>query len=354
MIRIAIVGTGSWAEDHVRGYRELRGVKIVACCDMVAGKAEEFARRHGIPRWYSHVEPMFAREKLDAVSVAVSDAGHAAVSLAAMARGLAVLCEKPLATNIKDARRMVRAARRYGVVNLVNFRCREAPVLARARQWVAEGALGELRHVQAEYLQCWLVSRIWGDWRKGEGWLWRMSRTHGGGVLADVGCHILDAVVYVAGGIDRLSCTLRCFPKGAPGNRCRGYLLDANDSAVITAEFTGGATGTITATRWASGHANTVRLGVYGTKGGLEIDLDKSWTQLRLSRGRDLDRCAWKTVSCGRRDSMYARFVHAIRTGRTPEPTFEDGIRVQELLTACERSAQLGRWVSLSGQTGRG
>lgn len=335
MIKLGIIGAGIWAHAHAEAYQRLSGVKVTACCDVVGKKARSFARQYQIPNYYVDYEEMLAKEELDGVSVVTSDAAHAPVSIAALRRGWAVLCEKPLARSTRQAERMVKEAQKAKTINMVNFTFRGSSALTQARQMVRSGKLGDLRHVEASYLQTWLSSKYWGDWKKGTAWLWRMSKTSGGGVLEDIGCHILDFAAYVAGEIVRLSCTLKRFDKGIKNNMVSGYVLDADDTAFLTAEFASGATGAITMTRWAAGRPNRVALKVYGTRGALEIDLDKSWTSLDVCLGRDLHRCRWRRLPCGRKDSIYQRFVRSIRTKTVEDPTFTNGARIQNYMEKC-------------------
>ena len=109
-----------------------------------------------------------------------------------------------------------------------------------------------VRHVEAHYLQGWLTSQYWGDWRSSPHWLWRLSTRHGSlGVLGDLGVHIVDFATFPVGRIKTINCTLKTLHKAA-GDRIGEYVLDANDTAVITAEFANGAVGAITTTRWAT------------------------------------------------------------------------------------------------------
>ena len=112
-----------------------------------------------------------------------------------------------------------------------------------------------------------------------------MSRKHSGGTLADIGCHILDFTTYVVGDIASLHCSMKSFPKGVPRNTCKGYKLDADDSFFTTAEFASGALGVIHATRWATGHANFLRLRVFGDRGALVVDSEAGTDKLQRLPG---------------------------------------------------------------------
>ena len=271
----------------------------------------------------------------DAVSIVTPDASHAPLALQAIRAGKHVLCEKPLALNHAEAVRMLAAARRAGVVHLVNFSYRNWPALQAVARVVQSGRLGAVRHVEASYLQSWLVSKVWGDWRTNPAWLWRLSSRHGSqGVLGDIGVHIVDFATFPVGPIAKVSCRLKVFPK-APGNRIGKYVFDANDSAVLTVEFKNGALGTIQTTRWSTGHTNRLFLKISGTKGAVEIDSERSTSGYRICAGPDIDAARWREVAARPTPNIHARFVAAIRRGRAEQPDFARGAEVQKVLDAC-------------------
>jgi len=344
-LRVAVVGCGGMANSHLSKFTGERNVQIVACCDVLEASARQFAERHSIPAWYTDYRKLLAREQLDAVAVVTSDVAHAAVSIAAFKKGLHVLCEKPLATSLAEAKRMLAAAKASGKMHMVNFSYRPYVALERARQLVDEGRLGRIIHVEASYLQQWLASDAWGDWRKVPALQWRMSRKHRGGVLVDIGCHILIFTTHVVGDITSLQCRMKSFDKGVPKNTWKGYKLDADDSFAVTAEFASGAFGVIHATRWASGHNNALRLRVFGDKGALAIDTEVGKDKLQLCVGEFQARnLLWNTLTIPTPESSnYARFIRSIRTGKSEEPTFEDGVKIQGYLEACQQSAKSGK-----------
>jgi predicted dehydrogenase len=345
MIRIAIVGTGGMANNHARAFAAIRGCKLVAACDVIAERVEAFAERHGIPAVYTEVERLLAEADADAVSNVTPDAFHAPISLKAIAAGKHILCEKPLATNYADAAAMASAAKRKNVINMVNLSYRDSPAIHRAHDLVNRGEIGRVMHVEASYLQSWLTSRHWGDWRTTPAWLWRLSTRHGsGGVLGDIGVHILDLASYAAGDIKSVNCRLKTFPK-VKGNRVGEYVLDANDSAVITVELAGGAIGTIHTTRWATGHANSLLLHIYGDRGAITVDRDKSRQELMICRGRDMDKQVWKTIRCRPTPTVYQRFIKSIRTGKNDQPDFARGAAIQKVLDACFQSDAEGKTI---------
>jgi predicted dehydrogenase len=349
-IRIGIIGTGGMANSHAEAYRKHDGVELAACLDVVPGRAEDFARRHGFKHVASSLEDLL--HHVDAVSIVTPDRFHAEQSIASLHAGKHLLCEKPLAVSLDEARRVAAAAQAAGVIHMTNFSYRGSAAFQRAIALAGEGQLGELRHVHSFYLQSWLSSDVWGNWTK-EHWLWRLQSNGGlDGVLGDIGCHILDLTTAVAGDVERIRCDLRNFPKISPTGHAvtewDGKKLDANDTAIIEVEFANGAVGIVQATRWASGHANHLRLEAHGTNGALMFDLDRDWNKIDLCLDKDRHRLAWSTYALKPAPTVYERFLRAIRSGKPEQPDILRGAQIQAYLDACLRSAKSGQWETIS------
>lgn len=342
MIRLAIIGTGGMANGHAGRFKSIKGCEVAACCDIVPGRAKVFAEKHGIAKAYEDTKEMLKNERLDGVSIVTIDKAHAPTALLAIKYGRHVMCEKPLADNLRDARRMAQAARLKKIITAVNFSYRNNPATQMASKIIASGKLGRIIHVAGNYLQCWLVGKAWGDWRKNEAWLWRLSTRHGSaGVLGDLGVHLYDFASFIVGNIAALQCELKTFNKGL--KRIGPYVFDANDSMITIARFSNGAIGTLHSSRWAAGHANTVALRVYGDKGGLDINLDRPAPEtLRICAGKDIDKNIWWPVRCPPAPDMYQRFVDAIKNKQQGQTSFEGGARVQAYLDASLKSAANG------------
>lgn len=338
MVKLGIIGTGGMAHAQADMFRKVKGCRLDAACDVDPTRVAAFATRYGIARTFTSTAELLRGGGIDAVSVVTPDAMHAPVTLEALRHGVHVLCEKPLALNVAEARKMTSAARRKGVVNMVNFSYRRSGALEKAAQWIRSGKLGEVLHFEASYLQSWLNSKAWGDWRTNPAWLWRLSTEHGSkGVLGDVGVHIIDMATYAAGEIANVECRLKTFD-ALKGRKINGYRLDANDSVIIQCELKNGALGTIHATRWAAGHVNSLRLRVYCERGGLEVDLDRGYEILRHCTGPAIDKATWLEMACKPAPNVVERFVRSVRTGKNDQPDFARGAAVQRVLDACFES----------------
>lgn len=342
-MRLLILGTGSMAAHHAKAFAAIEGVELVACADVDIERARAFANSHGISKAYPTIGAALDDEAFDAVTNVTPDAVHHPTTMRALAAGLHVFCEKPLATTFADADEMARTAAARGVVNGVNLTYRNVAALQSAAAVVSAGRLGELRHFEASYLQSWLSQPAWGDWRTEPRWLWRLSEAHGSnGVLGDVGIHILDFLTFAAGSpVAGLAAELGVFDK-APGGRIGEYPLNANDSVTMTATLANGAMGVVHASRFATGHLNDLRLRLYGTKGGLEVTNSGNLGTLRLCEGRDMESATWRDVKLAPVPTTYRRFADAVGGRASMIPDFAVASRLQRVLDGASEAAKAG------------
>ena len=332
-MRLLILGTGWMAQEHARQFGKIEGVELIAAVDVEQRRVDEFSDIYGIPNRFTSLEDALAWGKFDAAVNVTPDRVHHPTTMMLVAARKPVLCEKPLAENYQKASEMADAAERAGIINMVNLTYRNVAPLQKAREMVLAGEIGEIRHVEASYLQSWLVSNFWGDWRTDPKWLWRLSRSHGSnGVLGDVGIHILDFACCGAGlDIDHVFCRLKTFDK-APGNRIGEYELDANDSFTMALDFSNGALGVVHASRWATGHLNELRLRLYGDRGGIEIVHNLKDSVLKVCAGENIDNGVWETLDAGTVPTNYQRFADAVRSGVPPEPSFRHAAELQKVI----------------------
>ncbi len=352
-IRVGIVGTGGMANYHADQFKKQAGVKLTSCLDVLPDRAKAYAEKHGVERVAKTLPELL--EHVDAVAIVTPDRFHAEPALATLQAGKHLLCEKPLTVTLAEARQVAAAAKKaakHGVIQMINFSYRGSAAFQKGIELVATGKLGAVRHVHSWYLQSWLAGKVWGGWQA-EGLLWRLQTAAGsGGVLGDLGCHILDLTTAVAGEVARIRCNLRTFPKVTPDGQTvtewQGKKLDANDTAIIEIEFTNGAVGVVQTTRWATGHGNSLRLEAHGTEGALMFDLDRDSAKIDLCLGASRDDCKWETETLPATPSNWERFIHAIHTGKPDQPDILRGAQVQAYLDACERSAQSGQWEAVN------
>ncbi len=335
-VRILVLGTGHMANRHAQVFNQNPHATVVAGVDVQAETLATFNAKHGIAHAFHDLDEAIAWGEFDAVANATPDPVHKSTTLKLAEAGKPVFCEKPLAETYEDALEMTEAMESRGLVNMVNLRYRALPQIAKAQAMVASGAIGEVRHIEAAYLQSWLVGNQWGDWRTEPRWLWRLSGRHGSkGVLGDIGIHILDSAMHVAG-VRPVSvhCRLKTFPK-APNNRIDDYELDVNDSFMMSLEMDNGALAAVHASRFATGYANAKQISVFGTMGGLEITFESEVSALRACLGEDIHTQTWREVECPVVPLTYDWFVDAVRSGINGEPSFRHTANLQKVLDLC-------------------
>ncbi|MEQ1768383.1 MAG: Gfo/Idh/MocA family oxidoreductase [Devosia sp.] len=332
-MRLLILGTGSMASQHAKHFAAIDGVTLVGGVDTDPTRLATFNAAHNISNGFASLNAALAWGEFDAVANVTPDPAHHPTSIDALKAGKHVFCEKPLATDYIKAMEMTEVAEKAGLVNMVNLTYRNVAQLQKAREIVTSGQIGAVKHVEASYLQSWLSSKAWGDWRTESRWLWRLSKKHGSnGVLGDIGIHILDFASYGAGmDIEHVFARLKAFDK-APGNKIGDYDLDANDSFTMSVDFSNGALGVVHATRWATGHFNELRLRVYGERGGVEVQHRHDWSKLKVCLGDDIETGDWKEMAVEPVETNYQRFAQAVKAGKNLEPSFRHAANLQKVL----------------------
>lgn len=335
-VRLLVLGTGAMAATHMRQFVSDPRVEIVAVADTNLQRAESFAQRFSVEAAFGSVENAIAGADFDAAANVTPDAAHFDTTMALISAGKHVFCEKPLADTFPRAKAMADAAESAALTNMVNLSYRNVAAVNTARRLVQQGEIGDVRHIEASYRQSWLVGNFWGDWRNDPKWLWRLSSAHGSkGVLGDVGIHIVDFACFASGLMPvNLQARLKTFPK-LEDERIGEYVLDANDSAVLSIEFDNGAIGIIHASRWMTGYDNVLKLGMFGTKGAIEISHGLDSTLIRACLGGNVHDLAWRRVIAGPVESTYSRFVSAVLAGRNDEPSFRHAAQLQAIIDQC-------------------
>ena len=306
-----------------------------------------------------------AREDgIEAVAIVTPNNLHAPVATAFLKAGIHVICDKPLATSVAEARELARLAKESGKLFAVTYNYTGYPLIRHARAMVAAGELGEIRVVQIEYAQDWLTERLEETGQKQAAWRTDPAQAGAGGALGDIGTHAYHLACFVSGlTLDSLCADLTTF---VPGRR-----LD--DNAQILLRFHGGARGMLWATQVAPGNENGLRLRVYGMKGGVEWEQENP-SVLRYAPFGESPRLITRAgagagpaaarvtrIPAGHPEgyleafaTLYAEIARAIRAardGQPPEPdvsfpTVMDGLAGVEFIDAAVLSSANGAvWV---------
>ncbi|WUT31521.1 Gfo/Idh/MocA family oxidoreductase [Streptomyces sp. NBC_00691] len=376
---IGMVGYAFMGAAHSQGWRTagrvfdlpLRPV-LAAVAGRDATAVRDAARRHGWAAAETDWRALIARDDVQLVDVCTPGDSHAEIAVAALEAGKHVLCEKPLANSVAEAETMTAAAEAAaarGQIAMVGFNYRRVPALSYARQLVADGRLGALRHVRVTYLQDWLVDPAFPL-------TWRLEREHAGsGALGDLGAHAVDLAQYLAGeplvGVSALTETfVRKRPllagvgagglAGGAGSEAYGQVT-VDDAALFTGRLASGALASFEATRMASGRKNALRLEINGERGSLAFDLERlnelsfhDHTEpavtagfrrvLVTEPGHPYLEGWWPPGHALGYEHTFAHqardLVHAVASGIAPAPSFADGLQVQRVLAAVEESAR--------------
>ncbi|ALV43883.1 dehydrogenase [Pseudarthrobacter sulfonivorans] len=319
----------------------------------VAEAAAKYGWAESATDWRSVLE----RDDIDIVDICAPGWMHAEIAIAALEAGKHVLVEKPLANTLAEAEAMTDAAataRSKGMQSMIGFNYRRVPALALARELIAEGRLGTVRHIRAAYLQDWLSDAQ-------SPMTWRLRKeTAGSGALGDIASHAIDQIQYLTGQtILETSGVLKTFIAQRPGpNGTEDVTVD--DAAWATLWLTGDMGGSVEASRVATGQKNSLRIEVYGTDGALTFDLESLNELNFLDATAPVREQGFRRILVNEPEHPYLEawwpqghiigwehtFTHQIRdfliaidTGQAPSPSFEDGLQVQRVLAAVEASA---------------
>ncbi|WP_220092949.1 MULTISPECIES: Gfo/Idh/MocA family protein [unclassified Actinomyces] len=373
---MAIVGAGFMGRAHSNAWRQAPkffdlplDVSMAVLCRKDSAHAQEAAEALGWSSSESDWRNLLTRDDVDLIDICVPGGLHQEIAVAALDAGKHVLCEKPLANTVEQAQAMTEAAERAaarGVQSMVGFSYRRSPAIALARRMVVEGKIGKIRQIRTGYRQDFIVD-------PNEPLSWRLEKDKAGsGALGDIGAHLIDLCQYLADDrIVEVSGTLETFvkrrPLAAPGSglggrqAAEGYGdVTVDDAAWFLGRMSQGTVASFEATRFATGRKNELTIEVSGSSGALRWNLE-DYNVLEYYDGSEpAVESGFRRILATEPDTPYysawwptghvigwehgfthqvVDLVEAIARGEAPRPTFADGLSVQRVLAAVERSA---------------
>lgn len=318
-----IIGCGDVAEK--KGGPALYGVagsELIAVMRRNVAKAEDFARRHGARRWYGSAEELLADPEVNAVYVATPVDTHHRYTLLAAAAGKHVLCEKPMAMNVAQAREMIAACDARGVKLAIAYYRRTYPVVQRMRRLLAAGAIGQPMLARIN------LTSYYNPPDPGAPQQWRADpAVAGGGVMLDVGSHRLDVLVYLLGDVRSVA--------GYAGTLHGSYAVD--DAVALAMQLQNGAQA-VANFNWNVG-ADSDEFEIYGTEGKM-LARPLEAGHLTVYRGQTLIEEADLPRSAVTHWGLVENLVAAVRDGTPLICSGADGLKTSQIMEAAYRSAR--------------
>ncbi len=340
-LRVGVIGTGFGAQVQIPGFQSIPRGDVVAVASKTPGKAAQVAARFHIPRSFDDWQDL-VRGDVDLVSITPPPVTHHPMTLAALAAGRHVLCEKPMAMNVREAEEMLAAAERAGVVHAIDHELRFNPNRRKIKTLIAEGFVGRPRHA--------LITVIGpGRSNPNDPWTWWSDRDQGGGLLGAQACHQIDLLRYWFGEVSAVTGAVETFIRQRPAD---GGLRDvtSEDFTTFTVHLESGTVATVMLSVVAA-HREGPRIEIWGDEGTLRLDIEERlWGARRGSAWTELTEFETLAAPPGMEYSAlwglsFVRFaghlVDAILDGTplAPAATFADGLAVQKVLDAVRKSS---------------
>lgn len=378
-LRVGLIGYRFMGRAHSNAWRQApkffnlkANIELNTICGREAAGVQaaraQLGWQHAATDWREVVESPL----IDIVDIGAPNHLHAEMAIAAAKNGKHVLCEKPLALNVKEAEAMLAAAQKAKIVHMICHNYRRIPAIALAKKMISEGALGKIFHFHARYAQDWLADPEFPiNWRL-------QKETSGSGTNGDINAHIIDLGRYLVGEFQEICGLLHTFVTERPlANSSSSAKIPRKtgkvtvpDVAMLVGKMENGVLANLEATRYATGRKNHIEIEINGSKGSLYFDFE-DMNRLKFFNGDDpRDRQGFRDILVTQRDGIQpyvghwwppghligyehtfvhtvADFVNACVDGKPVQPTFEDGLKNQRVLAAVEESAQKGKWVKL-------
>lgn len=360
-VRVGVIGTSWWVDSmYLPALKDHSGAEVVAICGRNLERAQARAEQWGIEAVFTDVDAFLATG-LDAVVIASSNDTHYDFSMRALAKGLHVLCEKPLSLNYAEVQDMIRLANEKGVKTMTPFTYSYMPTVSYLKELIESDYIGQPYHLNMRYYT---------GFGREEGYLWRFDADKAGsGALGDIASHFIYVAIMLFGDVTGVFAKLgkqMARPKLNPEGET---YTQADDNALLTFQFANGALGSIHASTLAieeTPFGQIHQMEFHGSKGSLHAYTD--WDSVQQVSGSqegkgptkaiEIPKHIWKGVRNDTvhntykdvfrtQDVMVRAFITDILEDRVSKPDFEDGARVQKIIEACLKSDAEGRWVDL-------
>ncbi len=343
-VRAAVIGTGAIAPVHMNGYVQSPGAELVAVCDVDRGRAKAAAEKYGVPHVFTDYRKLLAADLVDAVSVCTPNNTHMPITIAALKAGKHVLCEKPIAFDGNQARKMVAAARKARRVLMTAQSMRFGAGAQLVKKLADQGRFGELYFGKGMMLRRNGIPRGW----------FQDVKQSGGGPLIDIGVHVLDFLWWVMGmpkPVSAFGVTFDYVGKKGQGRGDWGVnyapgKFSVEDFGAGMIRFADGKAISIEVS-WAAHTGDNYFARVLGTKGGAQ--LNPELVLYETAGGTPLEVRPQPARVDGYVEEV-RHFVQCIQRGEKPLVDASQSVVVMDMLKGIYKSAQTGRPVSLAAR----
>ena len=383
-LNVGMLGCGFMGRAHSNAYLQVNHFfprehqPVLKACygrEEDRGKLEDFAKKWGYESIETDWRKIVERDDIDLVDVCVPNFMHHDVVIAAAEAGKIVVCEKPLAMSVAEAKEMVAAVEKAGVANMVSFNYRRVPAIALFKQIIDEGRIGRPFHYRATYNQDYTIGA---DVPQGGMALWRLdSRVAGSGVTGDLLAHSIDTAEWLNGPIQRVVAHTETFIKQRQhADSGKVEKVDIDDACMFLAVFANGSLGTFESTRYARGRKNYSTMELNGERGAVFFDLEDphilqffryadpatgkkiedhltGWQRIHVTNFEHPYMKNWWVPGCtiGYEHTFInglADFLASLEGGAKFQPDMRSALRTQQVCDAVLESAKENQWVDIA------
>lgn len=365
---VGLIGTGYMGKCHALAWNAVASVfgdvarpRLAVLAESSEALAETKARELGFQRATGDWRSLVADPAVDVVSITTPNAFHPDMAIAALEAGKHVWCEKPMATKLADAQRMLDAARKSGKVAVLGYNYIQNPVVGLIGRLVEQGRIGTVNHVRIEMDEDFMADPE-------ELFYWKSESTSGHGALDDFGVHALSLLWVLFGGVRRVCGHMAKPYRDRPTREGARRAVETYDIATTMIELENGVSGLISLNRSAWGRKGRIFVQIFGSRGTIVFDQERmNEVQLYTADGAK-DEQGFRTILTGPQHAPYDKFLPApghglgfnelkiiecrqvlgrIQGESAKLIDFEDGIRIERTVDAMARSAHEGRWIDV-------
>lgn len=374
-LRVGIVGFGFMGKAHTYGYKTIPlyysnlpfKIRLVGVCDSVLDVAEKAKEANDFEFATDNPEDIFNRPDIDIVDICTPNVFHRDAIIKAVKSGKHVYCDKPLAASYEESMEIIETLKGYDVISQMALQCRFFPATLRARELIDEGKIGKLMSFRACYLHSGSV-----DPKKPIGWK-QDKKFGGGGVLFDLGSHVIDLIYFLLGEYASVFARTEIIYRQRPDKNGNMADIEGDDLSYIIAKMKNGGTGTIEASKIATGTNDELRFEIHGDRGAIRFNMmEPNWLEYydnTLSEAPYGGTRGYTKIECVQRfknpggdfpNSKFSigwirahvhcqyNFLSCVYENKPASPSFTEGSYIQYVMERAYESDRESRWIDLA------